>query len=138
MLHVLRICLQCVIDRNQYLYRDRTIGPSLLACEAEEPERGNHEVGDTYGCGGFDLSIIDVCLLRASADFGYVKSTLKFINEDAASVHGAVRASSIFACESGDWKLGGFDVLSSMNDENAIIYVGRPLGVLFLGKSDYG
>lgn len=63
---------------------------------------------------------------------GCLKSTLKFINEDAASVHGAVRASSIFASESGEWKLGGFDVLSSMNDENAIIYVGhrRPLNVV--------
>lgn len=60
------------------------------------------------------------------ADAGRFKSTLKFINEDASSVHGAVRASSVFACESGEWKLGGFDVLSSMNDEDAIIYVGRP------------
>ncbi|KAL4888450.1 armadillo-type protein [Aspergillus ambiguus] len=51
-----------------------------------------------------------------------VASTLKFINEDAASVHGVVRASSIYASESGEWKLGGFDVLSSMNDENAVIY----------------
>ncbi|KAF7165903.1 hypothetical protein CNMCM6106_001909 [Aspergillus hiratsukae] len=51
-----------------------------------------------------------------------VASTLKFINEDASSVHGIVRASSIFASESGEWKLGGFDVLSSMNDENAVIY----------------
>ncbi|RJE19750.1 SCY1 protein kinase [Aspergillus sclerotialis] len=51
-----------------------------------------------------------------------VASTLKFINEDAASVHGVVRASSVFMSESGEWKLGGFDILSSMNDENAIIY----------------
>ncbi|PLB37326.1 COPI-interacting protein CEX1 [Aspergillus candidus] len=51
-----------------------------------------------------------------------VASTLKFINDDATSVHGAVRASSIYASESGEWKLGGFDVLSSMNDEDAIIY----------------
>ncbi|KAG2414049.1 hypothetical protein HFD88_003240 [Aspergillus terreus] len=51
-----------------------------------------------------------------------VASTLKFINEDAASVHGVVRASSIYASESGEWKLGGFDVLSSMNDEHAVIY----------------
>lgn len=52
------------------------------------------------------------------------QSTLKFVNEDALSVHGAVRAASVFASESGEWKLGGFEVLSSMNDENAIIYVG--------------
>jgi SCY1-like protein 1 len=51
-----------------------------------------------------------------------VSSTLKFINNDASSVHGAVRVSSIFASESGEWKLGGFEVLSSMNEDDAVIY----------------
>jgi SCY1-like protein 1 len=51
------------------------------------------------------------------------QTTLKFINEDATSVHGAVRASSIYTSESGEWKLGGFDILSSMNDDQAVIYV---------------
>ncbi|KAL2872146.1 COPI-interacting protein CEX1 [Aspergillus lucknowensis] len=51
-----------------------------------------------------------------------VASTLKFINGDASSVHGAVRASSVYTSESGEWKLGGFDVLSSMNDDQAVIY----------------
>lgn len=51
-----------------------------------------------------------------------VASTLKFINTDAASVHGNVRVSSIYTSESGEWRLGGFEVLSSMNDDDAIIY----------------
>ncbi|KAJ5185774.1 hypothetical protein N7491_006357 [Penicillium cf. griseofulvum] len=51
-----------------------------------------------------------------------VASTLKFINDDASSVHGAVRASSVFISESGEWKLGGFDILSSMKEDDAIIY----------------
>ncbi|KAL4954773.1 armadillo-type protein [Aspergillus filifer] len=51
-----------------------------------------------------------------------VASTLKFINGDAASVHGAVRASSVYTSESGEWKVGGFDILSSMNDDQAVIY----------------
>ncbi|KAL2817861.1 armadillo-type protein [Aspergillus granulosus] len=51
-----------------------------------------------------------------------VASTLKFINGDASSVHGAIRASSVFTSESGEWKLGGFDILSSMNDDQAVIY----------------
>jgi SCY1-like protein 1 len=57
-----------------------------------------------------------------------LQSTLKFINEHASSVHGAVRVSSIYTSESGEWRLGGFDILSSMNDDEAIIYVsfGRP------------
>ena len=51
-----------------------------------------------------------------------VSSTLKFINYDASSVHGSVRVSSVFTSESGEWKLGGFEVLSSMNEDDAIIY----------------
>lgn len=52
-----------------------------------------------------------------------VQTTLKFINEDASSVHGAVRVSSVYTSESGEWKLGGFDILSSMKEDDAIIYV---------------
>lgn len=51
-----------------------------------------------------------------------VAKTMKFINSDASSVHGALRVGSVFVGESGEWKLGGFDVLSSMNDEDAVIY----------------
>lgn len=51
-----------------------------------------------------------------------VASTLKFINNEASSVHGSVRASSVYTGESGEWKLGGFEVLSSLNDDEAIIY----------------
>ncbi|KAI9814953.1 MAG: hypothetical protein M1832_005592 [Thelocarpon impressellum] len=51
-----------------------------------------------------------------------VANTLKFINDEASSVHGNVRVSSIFTSESGEWKLAGFDVLSSMKDDEAVIY----------------
>lgn len=64
--------------------------------------------------GGYGATVLTYAVLQ---------STLKFINGDAASVHGVVRASSVFTSESGEWKLGGFDILSSMNDENAVIYV---------------
>ncbi|KAK2809921.1 hypothetical protein FQN50_003335 [Emmonsiellopsis sp. PD_5] len=51
-----------------------------------------------------------------------IASTLKFINDDASSVHGAVRVSSIYTSESGEWKLGGFDILSSMKEDDPVIY----------------
>ncbi|KAI9691314.1 MAG: hypothetical protein M1820_009777 [Bogoriella megaspora] len=51
-----------------------------------------------------------------------VAKTLKFINEEGTSVHGAVKTSSVFTSDSGEWKLGGFDILSSMKDDEAIIY----------------
>jgi SCY1-like protein 1 len=49
---------------------------------------------------------------------------LKFINEEGASVHGCIRVSSIFTSESGEWKIGGLDLLSSMKEDDAVIYVG--------------
>ena len=45
-----------------------------------------------------------------------VANTLKFINEEASSIHGMIRVSSVFTSESGEWKLGGFDVLSSLKE----------------------
>lgn len=51
------------------------------------------------------------------------QKTLKFINTEATSIHGNIRVSSIFTSESGEWKLGGFEVLSSVKDDDAIIFV---------------
>lgn len=51
-----------------------------------------------------------------------VAKTLKFINDEAASVHGNVRASSIFTSESGEWKVGGLELLSSMKEDDAVIF----------------
>lgn len=51
-----------------------------------------------------------------------VAVTLKFINEEAASIHGNVRIGSVFVGTSGEWKLAGFEVLSSLRDEDPFIY----------------
>lgn len=50
--------------------------------------------------------------------------TLKFINDEASSIHGNMRVGSIYTSESGEWKIGGFEVLSNVKDDDAIIYVG--------------
>lgn len=50
-----------------------------------------------------------------------VAQTLKFINADAASIHGCIRPASIFFGESGEWKLGGFDALSSVKEDDSIL-----------------
>ena len=39
-------------------------------------------------------------------------------------MHGNVRVSSVFTSESGEWKLGGLELLSSMKEDDAVIYVG--------------
>jgi len=51
-----------------------------------------------------------------------VAKTLAFINGDATSIHGSVRVSSVFTTESGEWKLGGFDILSSVKEDDAVVY----------------
>jgi len=47
-----------------------------------------------------------------------IQKTLRFIIEEASLVHSLVRSSSIFISESGEWKLGGFEMLSSTKDEH--------------------
>jgi SCY1-like protein 1 len=53
----------------------------------------------------------------------FCQQTIKFINDEASSVHGALRVGSIYTGESGEWKVAGFEVLSNMKDDDAIIYV---------------
>ncbi|OAA68687.1 protein kinase family protein [Niveomyces insectorum RCEF 264] len=51
-----------------------------------------------------------------------VARTIKFINDDATSIHGSLKVSSVYTSESGEWKLNGFEVLSNVKDDDAIIY----------------
>ncbi|KAI9496704.1 armadillo-type protein [Zychaea mexicana] len=50
-----------------------------------------------------------------------VANALKFINNDCGMVHGNVRVASIFINQAGEWKLGGFELLSSMKEESPMI-----------------
>lgn len=38
-------------------------------------------------------------------------------------MHGSLKVGTVYTAESGEWKLGGFEVLSSIKDDDAIIYV---------------
>ncbi|KAI1098796.1 ARM repeat-containing protein [Jackrogersella minutella] len=51
-----------------------------------------------------------------------IARTVKFINEEGSSIHGSLRAASIYTSESGEWKLGGFEILSNVKDDEAVIY----------------
>lgn len=53
----------------------------------------------------------------------FLQQTLKFINDEASSVHGALRVGSLYTSESGEWRVGGLEVLSNIKDDDAIIYV---------------
>ncbi|KAG7289669.1 hypothetical protein NEMBOFW57_006044 [Staphylotrichum longicolle] len=51
-----------------------------------------------------------------------IARTIKFINDEASSVHGSLKVASVYTTESGEWKLGGFEVLSNVKDDEAVIY----------------
>ncbi|PWN18036.1 ARM repeat-containing protein [Microstroma glucosiphilum] len=51
-----------------------------------------------------------------------VANALKFINADAASIHGNIRPESIFVSQGGEWKLGGFEVLTAKTDYEGVIW----------------
>ena len=51
-----------------------------------------------------------------------VANAVSFINDEATSIHGNIRLSSIYTSQSGEWRLGGFEILSSMKEDDAVIY----------------
>ena len=65
--------------------------------------------------------------LKTQLYANWVQNTLSFVNDEASSIHGNLRLSSVYISSSGEWRLGGFEVLSSMKDDDAIIYVCAPV-----------
>ncbi|KAJ3524188.1 hypothetical protein NM688_g8605 [Phlebia brevispora] len=51
-----------------------------------------------------------------------ISIALAFINESCASTHGNVWTDSAFLSPSGEWELGGFEVLSNPKDDAAVLY----------------
>ncbi|ORZ18413.1 armadillo-type protein [Lobosporangium transversale] len=50
-----------------------------------------------------------------------VANVLRFLTVDASFIHGNIRTSSIFTTKSGEWKVGGFEVLSSLKEDQPAI-----------------
>ncbi|KAJ7251828.1 armadillo-type protein [Mycena haematopus] len=51
-----------------------------------------------------------------------VSVALAFLNDSCSSTHGNIRVNSVFISPSGEWKLGGFDLLSNPKEETAVLY----------------
>lgn len=51
-----------------------------------------------------------------------IAKALKFINVDASSIHGNIRPESIFLSQAGEWRLGGFELLSAKADSEAVLW----------------
>ncbi|KZT04700.1 ARM repeat-containing protein [Laetiporus sulphureus 93-53] len=63
-----------------------------------------------------------------------ISVALAFVNDSCVSTHGNVRVGSVFIAASGEWRLGGFELLSSPKDEGAVLYT---LGSLLSEASMY-
>jgi SCY1-like protein 1 len=50
-----------------------------------------------------------------------IASTLKFLTQDCNLVHGNVNINSIFVIKSGEWKLAGYELVSSASDEPPVL-----------------
>ncbi|KAJ3569627.1 hypothetical protein NP233_g4935 [Leucocoprinus birnbaumii] len=51
-----------------------------------------------------------------------ISVALTFLNDPCASTHGRICTQSIFISPSGEWKLGGFELLSNPKDDTAVLY----------------
>lgn len=72
-------------------------------------------------CGG--RAVTGACECAVCPLTRETQSTIKFINSEAASIHGSVRVGSVYTSESGEWKVGGFELLSSVKEDESTIYV---------------
>ena len=89
----------------------------------------NISVSDKYISGNIMPAKMMLCDCADANSFVIsliIKKTLAFIHNEATSVHGNLRLTSIFTTESGEWRLGGFEVLSSLKEDDAVIYVNHP------------
>ncbi|KAH6914204.1 other/SCY1 protein kinase [Coprinopsis sp. MPI-PUGE-AT-0042] len=51
-----------------------------------------------------------------------VSIALTFLNDPCSSTHGSVTPTAIFISQSGEWKLGGFELLSNPKEDAAVLY----------------
>ncbi|KAG9099219.1 hypothetical protein FS749_001786 [Ceratobasidium sp. UAMH 11750] len=51
-----------------------------------------------------------------------ISTALAFINDACQSSHGMIRVESIFISPSGEWRLGGLDLMSNPTDPAAVLY----------------
>ncbi|KAF8995451.1 hypothetical protein BDQ17DRAFT_1365619 [Cyathus striatus] len=51
-----------------------------------------------------------------------ISIALTFVNDPCASTHGNLSTHSIFLSPSGEWKLGGFELITSTKDSSGVLY----------------
>lgn len=67
-------------------------------------------------------SIANSCYLCVLTRLAQI--ALAFLNDTCASTHGNLTIDSVFLAPSGEWRLGGFELLSTTKDDNPVLFVG--------------
>lgn len=60
----------------------------------------------------------------------HVSSALAFLNREGQSVHGGLRTTTVWVTPGGEWKLGGMEVCSRLDEPDAVMWVSRRHRVL--------
>ncbi|TFK25545.1 ARM repeat-containing protein [Coprinopsis marcescibilis] len=56
-----------------------------------------------------------------------VSVPLTFLNDPCSSTHGTLNVNSIFVSPTGEWKLGGFELLSNPKEDTSVLYTSASL-----------
>jgi SCY1-like protein 1 len=98
--------------------RVRPLGPALQEW-ASKPAKAQEE----WIIWGLHRISVRFSPHRRIATEDGIQVALAFINDSCTSTHGNINVNSIFISPSGEWRLGGFEVLSTPKEENAVLYV---------------
>lgn len=55
----------------------------------------------------------------------HVSSALSFLNREGQSVHGGLRTTTVWVTPGGEWKLGGMELCSRLDEPDAVMWVSR-------------
>jgi len=53
----------------------------------------------------------------------HLATALSFLNKDGSSIHGNVRQEALFVTQGGEWKLGGMEVCTRMDEDGGTLWV---------------
>ncbi|KAI9092883.1 armadillo-type protein [Phlyctochytrium arcticum] len=51
-----------------------------------------------------------------------IATAIKFLNQDCNMIHGNIRPEAIYTTKSGEWRLGGYELLSSLTEEGPVLF----------------
>lgn len=86
-------------------------------------QKGARDKEDWIVWGLHRVSVCNFAVYPESALTEVHQTALAFVNDSCASTHGNVRVDNIFVSTTGEWKLGGFELLSNSKDDAAVLYV---------------